>query len=48
MLYPDNRILECAVEGRADVVVTGDRAMLRLRRYADVRIISLREYLESE
>lgn len=44
---PDNRILECAVEGRADVVVT-DRAMLLLRWYADVHIISLREYLTSK
>ncbi len=45
---PDNRILECAVEGRADVVVTGDRAMLALSRYSGVRLISLREYLASK
>lgn len=42
---PDNRILECALAGRADVIVTGDRALLALREYRSVRIISLREYL---
>jgi putative PIN family toxin of toxin-antitoxin system len=29
---PDNRILECAIAGRADAIVTGDRAMLKLDR----------------
>ena len=43
---PDNRILECAVAGHAAVIVTGDRALLALREYQGVRIISLREYLE--
>jgi predicted nucleic acid-binding protein len=28
---PDKRILECAVAGRAELIVTGDRAMLKLR-----------------
>lgn len=42
---PDNRILECAVAGRADAIVTGDRELLQLREYRGVRIISLREYL---
>jgi uncharacterized protein len=44
---PDNRILECAIAGRADAIVTGDRAILKLGRYANVRIVSLRAYLES-
>ena len=43
---PDNRILECAVAGRADVIVTGDKALLAIGAYRNVRIISLREYLE--
>lgn len=42
---PDNRILECAVAGRAQVIVTGDRALLALKLYEKVRILSLREYL---
>lgn len=44
---PDNRILECAVTGHADVIVTGDQAMLELGKYKDVRIVSLRDFLES-
>lgn len=42
---PDNRILECAIAGRADAIVTGDKALLGLREYQGVRILSLREYL---
>ena len=43
----DNRILECARSGHADLIVTGDRAMLALGRYQDIDIKSLREYLGS-
>ena len=43
---PDNRILECAVAGHADVIVTGDRAMLDLKRYEEIRIVSLRQFLD--
>ncbi len=43
----DNRILECAVAGRADVIVTGDRQMLGLRAFRGVRIVTLRAYLQS-
>ena len=44
---PDNRILECAVFGKADRIVTGDKEMLRLKEFKGVKIASLREYLES-
>jgi putative PIN family toxin of toxin-antitoxin system len=43
---PDNRILEYALAGRAEAIVTGDRALLSLGEYSGVRIISLRDYLE--
>ncbi|MHB8563114.1 MAG: putative toxin-antitoxin system toxin component, PIN family [Acidiferrobacteraceae bacterium] len=43
---PDNRILECAVTGCADIVVTGDRAMLKLGAYQGVRFLSLKGFLE--
>ena len=42
---PDNRISECAVSGKADAIVTGDQAMLRLAEYGDVSIITLRDFL---
>ncbi len=43
---PDNRILECAGTGHADVIVTGDRAMLNLKKYREIRIASLRQFLD--
>lgn len=42
---PDNRILECALTGRAEAIVTGDRALLELREFRGVRITALRDYL---
>ena len=44
---PDNRILECAVFGKADLIVTGDKEILRLKEYRRVKIASLRDYIES-
>ena len=44
---PDNRILECALHGKADVLVTGNKEMLRLREYEQIRIMSLKEYVGS-
>ena len=43
---PDNRILECAVEGHAKVIVTGDKAMLAAGEYEGIRLITLAEYLD--
>jgi len=43
---PDNRILECATFGKADIIVTGDKETLRLKEHMGVKIASLREYLE--
>ena len=42
---PDNRILECALAANAQLIVTGDRAMLALGEYRGVRIVSLGAYL---
>jgi putative PIN family toxin of toxin-antitoxin system len=43
---PDNRIVECAISGEADFLVTGDKEMIQLREYKGVKIIRLKEYLE--
>ena len=42
---PDNRILECAQLGRADVIVTGDRHLLALQRHQETRVVTLAEFL---
>lgn len=41
----DNRILECAIAGKADVIVTGDKAMLELKDFHGVRILTLKDFL---
>ena len=41
----DNRILECAIAGNAEAIVTGDKVMLTLKKYRYVRIIPLSEFL---
>ena len=41
----DNRILECALDNRADLVVTGDRHLLKLRRFEDIPIVHLADFL---
>ena len=41
----DNRILECALDGRADLIVTGDRHLLKLRRFEGITIIRLADFL---
>jgi putative PIN family toxin of toxin-antitoxin system len=43
----DNRIIECAVSGNADAIVTGDKKMLDVRDYLGIKVISLKEYLSS-
>lgn len=42
---PDNRILECALDARADLIVTGDRHLLKLRSFEKVAIVHLRDFL---
>ena len=41
----DNRILECAVNGKAEAILTGDKAMLELKTFEGIRILSLKTYL---
>ncbi|HLC42995.1 MAG TPA: putative toxin-antitoxin system toxin component, PIN family [Methylomirabilota bacterium] len=42
---PDNRILECAVEAGADLIVTGDRHVLKLKQYESTSIVRLADFL---
>lgn len=42
----DNRILEAAVEARADYIVSGDKDLLRLRRFGDIAIVSPKTFFE--
>lgn len=42
----DNRVLECAVAGRADYIVSGDRHLLKLKEHAGIPILTAREFLD--
>ncbi len=42
---PDNRYLECAVEGEANFLVSGDQLLLNLGEYQGVKILTPRAFL---
>jgi putative PIN family toxin of toxin-antitoxin system len=44
---PDNRILECAVTGHAQAIITGDKALLALKQFKGIPVRTLRSYLEN-
>lgn len=43
---PDNRFLECAVEVRADYIITGDTHLKSLKKYSETKIVSPSEFLK--
>ena len=44
---PDNRILECAVEGRAHLIVSGDRHLRHLKIYQGIPIVRPTDFLRT-
>jgi uncharacterized protein len=44
---PDNRILECAVTAGADLIVTGDRHLLKIKEFEGVPIVRLADFLRT-
>lgn len=36
---PDNRMLECAIEGKADFIVSGDKHLLQLEEFQGIPIV---------
>ena len=43
----DNRVLECAVAGRAGYIVSGDRHLLNLKTHAGIPILTARQFLDA-
>jgi len=43
----DDKILECALLGEADRIITGDADLLVLRKYKKIKILTPAEYLRS-
>jgi putative PIN family toxin of toxin-antitoxin system len=42
----DNRILECAVEGKANYIISGDSHLLKLNRYRNIEVLDAAAFLE--
>ncbi len=42
----DDKILECAFDGKANYIVSGDEHLLKMRRYRRIEIVSVAEMLE--
>jgi uncharacterized protein len=44
----DNRILDCAIEGKSDYIVTGDKDLLRLKKLGNIQIVTPAAFLETQ
>jgi len=42
----DNKIVECAFDGKADYIVTGDPDLLELKEFKGIKIVKAKEFLE--
>ena len=42
----DNRVLECALEGGADLIVSGDKHLLSLKTFQDIPILTPTQFLK--
>ena len=43
----DNKVLECALEGKAQYTISGDNHLLRLKAFMGIRIVTAAEFLET-
>jgi putative PIN family toxin of toxin-antitoxin system len=44
----DNRVLECALEAHAHVIVTGDAHLLKLHPYREILILTPKQFLDAK
>ncbi len=42
----DNKIVECAFDGKADYIVTGDSDLLDLKEFRRIKIVTAKEFLD--
>ncbi len=42
----DNKFIECAIESRADYIVSGDAHLLNLKEFEGIKILRASEFLE--
>lgn len=41
----DNKFLECALIAKADYIISGDKHLLKLKKFQDINIVSPKEFL---
>jgi len=41
----DNKLLECAIDGRAKYIITGDKHLLKIRKYKNIRVVNPNSFL---
>lgn len=41
----DNRVIECALESKADYIISGDRHLLTMKRYKGIKILNAKRFL---
>ena len=42
----DNKIIECAFDGKADYIVTGDPDLLILKEFREIKIVKAKDFLK--
>lgn len=42
----DDKFIECAVALKAEYIVTGDKALLAIGRYDDIKIVAAKQFIE--
>ena len=42
---PDNRILECAVAGQANFIISGDKHLLNLKNFQEINVVTPADFL---
>ena len=42
----DDKIIECAVEGNVDYLISGDNHLLKLKQYENIKIVNTTEFLK--
>ena len=43
----DNKIIEAAIEANAQYIITGDKHLLKIKKYQNIKIVTPREFLET-
>jgi len=43
----DNKFLACAIEGKADYIVSGDKHLKEIKQFHGVQIVDARDFIES-